>query len=62
MWNYNFPFTNILKEQKIIVHRALSKINPDYGKVLYPKYFEDLSNEQIARVMKQNRRQVENFV
>ncbi len=50
------------KEQKIIVHRALSKINPDYGKVLYLKYFEDLSNEQIARVMKRNRRQVENLV
>ena len=52
----------LLKEQKIIVHRALSKINPDYGKVLYLKYFEDLSNEQIARVMKKNRRQVENLV
>ena len=50
------------KEQKIVVHRALSKINPDYGKVLYLKYFEDLTNEQIARVMKRNRRQVENLI
>ncbi|MDE5588249.1 MAG: RNA polymerase sigma factor [Acetatifactor sp.] len=50
------------KEQKIIVHRALSKINPDYGKVLYLKFFEDLTNEQIARVMKRNRRQVENLI
>ena len=50
------------KEQKIVVHRALSKINPDYGKVLYLKFFEDLTNEQIARVMKRNRRQVENLI
>ena len=50
------------KEQKIIVHRALSKINPDYGKVLYLKFFEDLTNEQIAGVMKRNRRQVENLI
>lgn len=50
------------KEQKIIVHRALSRINPDYGKVLYLKFFEDLTNEQIAKVMKRNRRQVENLI
>ena len=50
------------REQKIMVHRALSKINSDYGKVLYLKFFEDLTNEQIARVMKRNRRQVENLI
>ena len=50
------------KEKKIVVHRALSKINPDYEKVLYLKFFEDLTNEQIARVMKRNRRQVENLI
>lgn len=50
------------KERKIIVHRALSKINPDYAKVLYLKFFEDLTNEQIARVMRRNRRQVENLI
>lgn len=50
------------KEQKIIVHKALSKINPDYAKVLYLKFFEDLTNEQIARVMRRNRRQVENLI
>ena len=50
------------EEQKIIVHKALSQINPDYGTVLYLKFFEDLTNEQIARVTKKNKRQIENLL
>ena len=50
------------EEQKIIVHRALSKINADYSKVLYLKYFGDLPNEQIAVVMKKSKRQIENLI
>lgn len=55
-------YSYLRKEQKIIVHRALSKINPEYGRVLYLKFFENLTNEQIAIVMKRNRRQVENLI
>ena len=54
--------TYIREEEKIIVHRALSNINPDYGRVLYLKFFEDLSNEEIAAVLKRNKRQVENLL
>jgi RNA polymerase sigma-70 factor (ECF subfamily) len=50
------------EEQKIIVHQALSKINADYGTVLYLKFFEDLTNEQIAKVIKKNKRQIENLI
>lgn len=50
------------EEQKIMVHKALSKINPDYGTVLYLKFFEDLTNEQIAKVTKKNKRQIENLL
>jgi RNA polymerase sigma-70 factor (ECF subfamily) len=50
------------EEQKIMVHRALSKINAEYGTVLYLKFFEDLTNEQIAKVTKKNRRQIENQI
>lgn len=52
----------IREEQKIIVHRVLSKINPDYSKVLYLKFFEDMTNEQISKVMKKNKRQIENLI
>ena len=54
--------TYIREEERIIVHRALSRINPDYSRVLYLKFFEDLSNEQIAVVLKKNKRQIENLL
>ena len=54
--------TYLREEQKIVVHRALSKINADYSKVLYLKFFEDLNNEQIAVILKKNRRQIENMI
>ena len=58
----NLEETYIREEQKIVIHRALSKINVDYSKVLYLKFFEDLNNEQIAMVLKKNRRQIENMI
>ena len=58
----NLEETYIREEQKIVIHRALSKINADYSKVLYLKFFEDLNNEQIAMVLKKNRRQIENLI
>ena len=54
--------TYLQEETKIIVHRALSKINAEYSQVLYLKFFEDLSNEQIAVVMRKTKRQVENLI
>jgi RNA polymerase sigma-70 factor (ECF subfamily) len=45
-----------------MVHHALSKINSDYGTILYLKFFEDLTNEQIAKVTKKNKRQIENMI
>ena len=52
----------IKEEQKIMIHKALSNIKEAYSRVLYLKFFEDLSNEQIAVVMKKNKRQIENLV
>ena len=54
--------TYLIEEQKIIVHRALSKIKEDYSQVLYLKFFEYLTNEQIAFVMRKNKRQIENLL
>ena len=54
--------TYLQEERKILVHRALSKINAEYSQVLYLKFFEDLSNEQIAAVMRRSKRQIENLV
>ena len=58
----NLEESYIREEQTIVIPRALSKINPDYSKVLYLKFFEDLNNEQIAMVLKKNKRQIENMI
>lgn len=52
----------LTQEQRITVHRALSRIRPEYGQALYLKFFEELTNEQIAHVQKKSRRQVENLI
>lgn len=52
----------IREEQKIMLHKVLSKIKYDYSQVLYLKFFEDLTNEQIAVVMKKTKRQIENLI
>ena len=50
------------EERKIILHRALAKIQPAYSQVLYLKFFEDLSNGQIAAVIGKTKRQTENLI
>lgn len=50
------------EEGKIAIRRALRKINSDYAQVLYLVYFENFSNEQVAKVMKKSKRQVENLI
>ncbi len=49
-------------EERLLVHSALSRLRPEYGRILYLKFFEDLDNGQIARIMKKNRRQIENML
>ena len=51
----------LLEERKIQVHRTLSQLQPEYARILYLKFFEELTNEQIARILKKNKRQIENL-
>ena len=50
------------KEDKIILHRALQRLSPEYRQVLYLKYFEDFSNPEISKIMKKSKHQLENLV
>lgn len=59
---YSLERAYLQEERKIVVHRALSKIKAEYSQVLYLKFFEDLTNEQIGVVMKKNKRQIENLI
>ena len=52
----------IKQEDKIILHKAIQKLKPQYRQVLYLIFFEELDNEQTAKVMRKNKRQIENLV
>ncbi len=52
----------INNERKSIVHKALSKLKPEYCQVLWLSFFEEFSNEEIAQIMKKSKRQIENLV
>ncbi len=48
-------------EERIILHRALHRLKPEYSQVLYLLYFEDFDNSQTAVIMKKSKRQIENL-
>lgn len=58
----NLEKSYIQEEHKIIVHKALAKLKPEYQQVLYLIFFEDFSNTEAATVIKKNNRQIENLV
>ena len=59
---YDLEKLYIIEERRIIVHRALKKLNVEYRQVLWLLYFEGLSNAETAIVMKKNARQMKNLV
>ncbi len=52
----------IKEEKKILLHRAISKLKPEYRQVLWLTYFEDFSNKQTAAVMKKSVHNIETLV
>ncbi len=50
------------EEQKIALHRALSKLKAEYRQVLYLIYFEGFTNADAAHAMKKSNRQIENLM
>ncbi|MBR6785244.1 MAG: sigma-70 family RNA polymerase sigma factor [Clostridia bacterium] len=52
----------IKKEQARELHEALGSIAEDYSTALHLIYFEGMSYEQVGKVMKKNKKQVENIV
>ncbi len=52
----------LIKEQKIMLHRTMRKLKPDYFQILYLIYFEDFTNGEAAVIMKKSKKQIENLV
>ena len=51
----------IKNEKKIIIHKVLSNLKPEYSQVLWLCYFEEFSNDEIAQIMGKSKRQIENL-
>ena len=58
----NLEQSYIKEERKIIVHKALSKLAPDYRTILWLIYFEGFSNKESAVILKKNERQIKNLL
>ena len=52
----------LVKEQEITLHRIMRELKAEYFQVLYLVYFEGFTNEEIAKIMKKNKRQIENLI
>ncbi len=52
----------IKEERRIMVHRALKKLKPEYHQVLWLIYFENFSNKEAAAVMKKSVHNIETLV
>ena len=52
----------LVDERKMLVSNALSALSEDMRIVIHLVYFEDLSYEETAKIMKKNRKQVDNLL
>ena len=52
----------IKREQERALHEAIEKLNEDYKTVLHLVYFENMSNNEAAKVMKKSKKQIENLL
>lgn len=57
----DFEKAILKKEQTRRLRRAMEKLSPEYREVLHLIYFENMSNDDAARILKKNRRQIENL-
>ena len=51
-----------IDQRKQALHAAMAELPEDMAEALYLMYFEDLSYEEIARVMKRTKKQVDNLL
>lgn len=58
----NLEYSYIREEQKIIIHRTLQTLKPEYRQILWLTYFEDFSNKEAAVVMKKNVHSIETLL
>ncbi|MBO5023282.1 MAG: RNA polymerase sigma factor [Clostridia bacterium] len=53
---------SILKDENAqMLRTAMEKINPEYAAILRLLYFEDMTSEQVGKILKKNKRQIANL-
>ncbi len=62
VYRENLEEQMMASERKQIVHRAMEQIPEDMREVLHLIYFEELTYEEAAKVMKKNRKQIDNLL
>ncbi|MBP0990660.1 MAG: sigma-70 family RNA polymerase sigma factor [Oscillospiraceae bacterium] len=58
----NIEETVLKNERDRELYSALDRLQPDYSEALYLTYFNGLSAEDVGKVMKKSRKQVENLL
>jgi RNA polymerase sigma factor (sigma-70 family) len=51
----------VKNEQTYLIHQAMQNINPDYREVLHLLYFEEMSYDEAAVVLKKSNKQIKNL-
>lgn len=55
--------SNFIKtERDRVIHQSLHRLKSEYRQVLYLIFFEDLTNDEAAVIMKKSKRQIENLL
>ena len=52
----------IKDEDKIALHKALSRLKPEYSQILYLIYFEDFTGAEAAVIMKKTSKQIRDLL
>ena len=52
----------IQEERKLLVHKAIAELSPDYRAVLWLVFFEGFSSKEAAIALKKSDRQVKNLI
>ena len=59
---YDLERAYLTEERKVILHRALDKIHPEYKQILWLIYFEELSSREAAAALGKTGRQAANLL
>lgn len=58
----SLELTCIRQEEKIMLHRTMEKLKPEYRQVLWLSYFESFSHKQIGKIMGKSTHNIETLV